>query len=324
MKLGNYILEQEISSASCSDIEIAQYFAEMEVAAALLDCYVKQALIMEYSTCDIDEFGIFTEYTHEDALPNELSANKKEKSVGSKMKGIGATLKRWWQAFVNLLKKIVGGVKKVFTATTIDTLIEMVENAPDGTVYEIPKKEGKPEKDIQSIALDFMTIADKYRKFSEIIKSSDTITADNIDSLKYENLGSNSGNGYNKYYSTNNLNIASGGTMSKNVMLAVLQDLKKADVPSNAKTILKDLEAIEKTNIVTLGALDEDDDAIEARKSARADLVKVLKETATKLSKEFNSVSSKLISVQKMIITTGNRVGVKNAKKAEKEANKNS
>ena len=146
MKLANYIMEQDISPISVNDIEITRLFAEMDVASSLIDCYAKHALICEYSTCDPSEFGVFME-AHMDALPGELSANKTDK-VEKVHKGFGATLKRWWRSFIDLIKRLIGGIKKTFTATTIKTLIEMVEKAPEGTEYTIPAKEGNPATDI--------------------------------------------------------------------------------------------------------------------------------------------------------------------------------
>lgn len=316
MKLTNYIMEQDISPISIDDIEITRLFAEMDVASSLIDCYAKHALICEYSTCDPSEFGVFVE-AHMDALPGELSTNKAEKAAKVR-KGFGATLKKWWTAFINLIKRIIGGIKKTFSATTIKTLIEMVEAAPDGTEYEIPAKEGNSNKDIQTIALDYLNIVEKYNTFADVITNSQYITADNVGDLSYNKLGTQSIAGYNKFGATSRLNVASGGKISKAGMLAVLHELDEAGVVPKANEMLKSLDAIEKTNVVALTSLDSDSDAQNDANAAQASVIQALKDTANKLSKEFNSISVKLIAVQKAIIKTGNRA----AKKVEKSAAK--
>lgn len=314
MKLANYIMEQDISPISVNDIEITRLFAEMDVASSLIDCYAKHALICEYSTCDPSEFGVFME-AHMDALPGELSANKTDK-VEKVHKGFGATLKRWWRSFIDLIKRLIGGIKKTFTATTIKTLIEMVEKAPEGTEYTIPAKEGNPATDIQTIALDYLTVVEKYSAFADIIGNSQYINSDNIGELIYDKLGTQSLAGYNKFGASSKLNTASGGKISKAGMLSVLRELDEAGVVPKANQMLKDLNAIEKTDVVTLISVDSDDDAAKNAKAAQAEIIKTLKDTANKLSKEFNATSVKLIAIHKAIITTGNRA----AKKAEKSA----
>lgn len=47
--MSDYLLEQEISRASCDDIYIEQAAAEIEVASAIVDAYLKQAIMLEYA-----------------------------------------------------------------------------------------------------------------------------------------------------------------------------------------------------------------------------------------------------------------------------------
>ena len=58
MNLNDYILEG-MSDIDVSDIEIAQAFAEMAVLEAMMDCYEKQMVLLEYNEESADE--IFTE-----------------------------------------------------------------------------------------------------------------------------------------------------------------------------------------------------------------------------------------------------------------------
>jgi hypothetical protein len=50
MKLENFILEEEISDASVSDIAFEQAVANLNVVSSLLDCYDKEEAIVEYLT----------------------------------------------------------------------------------------------------------------------------------------------------------------------------------------------------------------------------------------------------------------------------------
>ena len=47
IKLSDYILEQSVSDASVSDVEIERVFAEMDVSMCLLNAYLKQAMYQE-------------------------------------------------------------------------------------------------------------------------------------------------------------------------------------------------------------------------------------------------------------------------------------
>lgn len=129
MKFSDYIMEQELSTDSYN-IELSGFFAEMEVYGKLLDCYAKQAMIMEYqSGGDISEFSIFQEADTEDAdTDTGVSSDKKSNKVKEIVKKVWEALKK---AFITLGRMILN----LFGKQDYHSLIKMVEKAPDGTVW---------------------------------------------------------------------------------------------------------------------------------------------------------------------------------------------
>ena len=52
--MSDYLLEQEISTASCDDIVLEQAAAEIEVSSALIDAYCKQmASDLGFNICKV-------------------------------------------------------------------------------------------------------------------------------------------------------------------------------------------------------------------------------------------------------------------------------
>lgn len=132
MKMSDYILEQDISSASVMDIEIAQAYSEMAVATALMDCYLKQETIMEYASCDINEFGVFMEASTDDA---------------GKPEGFVGTIKYWWNKLVNWIKKVCKSLAMALSKKSPKKTLYYLEKCPydvtftfsDGVVEDIQK-----------------------------------------------------------------------------------------------------------------------------------------------------------------------------------------
>ena len=77
MKLENFVMEQDLGDASVSDIVFEQAVADLNVISALLDCYEKHEVIVEY--------------LEKNEIDSELYMEGKLGDVGKFLKGIGQT-----------------------------------------------------------------------------------------------------------------------------------------------------------------------------------------------------------------------------------------
>lgn len=151
MKLSDYILEQDISLASCDDIEVARCFAEMEVLGSIVECYAKQALIMEYYSGDPADFNIFME---SDLPATPASTESSDPNVREKTKG------KW---YTSIFKWLVAAVKSVYNAITrVDygKLIVMLKDLPEDTKFD-------------GVDLSYslvVAVSDATDKFKELLK----------------------------------------------------------------------------------------------------------------------------------------------------------
>lgn len=130
MKLSDYILEQDISSASIADIHFEQCFAEMNVFATALDCCMKQETILEYASGDIEDFTIFQE-----GMFMEADKSDKEKAKDSVKEKKEFFLKRWAKAFWELLKKVGRSIADWFTKVDYSSLKKKVESSDTQSYY---------------------------------------------------------------------------------------------------------------------------------------------------------------------------------------------
>lgn len=117
--VSDYLLEQEISTASCSDIVLEQAAAEIEVYGKLFDAYVKQAIMFEYAS--------YTESDEESSNTDEKSEEKKEgifKKIGKAVKGFFAGI---WEFLKGLWDKIVN----FFSKTKVDHMVKKMDEMSD-------------------------------------------------------------------------------------------------------------------------------------------------------------------------------------------------
>lgn len=293
MRISDYIMEQEISTASCDDIEIAKCFAEMEVLGSIVECYAKQAMIMEYYEGDVSEFGIFQEATNDET--NNDSDSEKKRNV----------FKRMGSAIWNALKKVGEMFLKIFTKADFKQMIKITEKLPDKIEMEMPARKDSSIH-ISDMTQKFFDIINAYKKFTDLLteQSNDVnkykaITED----LKFKNTE------YGQWESSSL--IMSHVVISKQDLIKVLKDLDEAGVVPSVRKQLKKIDLSKKTG---LGAGDKG-----------AVLVSTIKDTASTLVKEFNNTNKILINMQNAIIKKAykdQRAETQEGKKAVREAQK--
>lgn len=298
MKISDYIMEQEINITSCDEIEVERCFAEMEVLGSLVECYAKHALIQEYSTGDISDevkSSIFQEAAE--------TATKEGTENTAK--------KKWYEAILNAIKAVGNMILRIFGKLPFDKLLEMVKKMPDGVEFEIPDNSTgiKPA----NLCVRLMNVTESYAKFAEMLKEN---SKDIEGYRKIKTLDNGHGaEGSNAFASSRNMSNAAGKTINKAGMIAILEDLSKAGIVPSVRKMLKDIDLSKKGEF--------------AAGETGADLVKVIRETATILSNEYKEVSKVLIKLQNSIVSKSQkalkkeqRADKKEAKKAEKELKK--
>lgn len=120
MKFSDYIMEQEINTASCEDIELARCFAEFQVLGSLVDYSIKQEALVEYSK----DKEVFQE-----------AAIFLESENGNKVKN---TISKWFKSVVEFLKKIGRMIVNLFSRTDYAKLKKIVENSDKDSIWIMP------------------------------------------------------------------------------------------------------------------------------------------------------------------------------------------
>ncbi len=122
MKMSDYILEQDISSASVMDIELAQSYAEMSVATALMECYLKQEAIIEYASCDASEFGVFME-------AGDGKSTDKAKFTD--------VIKNTWHKVINWITSVAKSLYYAIAKKSPKKSLFYLDKCPDDTKFEL-------------------------------------------------------------------------------------------------------------------------------------------------------------------------------------------
>lgn len=128
MTISEYILENDISYASCDTIEISKCFAEMAVLSSLVESYNKYETICEYTSTNPAEFNIIMESATEaiDVDYTEVKSNAK------------STKEKWYKSIWAWIKKTIKAMMDSFTRIDLKKMIKMLdklaEKKPNGVI----------------------------------------------------------------------------------------------------------------------------------------------------------------------------------------------
>jgi len=123
IKLSDFIMEQEVSTASCEDIVLEQLQAEIDVASSLVGAYAKQIVMMEYAP----------EYVQEGQTKDELKTIWHDKDTNF--------FKKLLQSF----KALCAGIGRFFSGI-VEKLKNRKANA-DAAAKALEAAKGLPESD---------------------------------------------------------------------------------------------------------------------------------------------------------------------------------
>lgn len=317
MKISDWILEQDISTASCDDIGLAQCFAEMEVLSALMECYAKQELIQEYCSGDIREFDIYMESgdepEEESSEGSDDSGEKKSNKfkdfmsdVGGKIKNtastvknktkgatstVGSTAKRWWGSIIELVTRIGQLIVKLFSRVSYTKIKKKVE-ASDINMWYIPY-------DIAYMSDMLDSLIKYYGEFSTLLTSKTT------DISKYNKL-------YNSIIDTEKRDESE---------LSSLKDSKMSASKKDLLDFIENLIQIQENGIPKVSKMLNDLNY--AKKDYKdmenaGEMVKIIKSCASKLHSTFTKVNSEIMTVTNKIV----KDAIKTDKKTGEDINK--
>lgn len=131
--LSDYILEQEVSAASCDDITMEQGLAEMQVYAALANAYAKQFLMLEYASEYTMEADDETATQTDTANGSGQSESKWKKFWRTIWEGIKHAIEWLGQKF----RDFGAWIKSKFSKKAIEKAEEIAESGSDEEVAAI-------------------------------------------------------------------------------------------------------------------------------------------------------------------------------------------
>lgn len=155
IKLSDYIMEQNVSMAECSDIVLEQLQAEIDVNLAIADAYAKQILMMEYASDYVQEADDSTTNTTE----------KKDGKFKTFWKTIWKAIKGFFSAIGQKISAFWEWIKMKLGKGSSAKLREIAEKA----------SEEEAEKYLEGITKDFDVIVGKGGRLQPHLYDSDAV-----------------------------------------------------------------------------------------------------------------------------------------------------
>jgi len=281
MKISDYIMEQNISIASCNDIEIARCFAEMEVIGSLVECYAKQATIMEHAGCDLSDFSIFQEANS--LMPTGGSGEKGvtdgKSSFDSKSK---ETKTKWYKAIWNWIITAFKNLINAMTRVDYPKLIKMVEGSSVN------------EYNVDRSFIMVQEVIEATREFKNLVKDKDNNPS------KYNKIVSDLKS---KFEYTNGVQ----DKLTKSEMVNALKKLSEKEVVPSARKLLKELE-------FDKNAFKNADDG-SAVKATDQTIISTIKDAAKYLSNVYAKTTKSTLQMMNNVIKPVVKDDKKNKKK---------
>lgn len=154
-ELSKVIVEMSINDTSAADIEISGFLSECAVATSLINNYMKQMFLLEYTDVPLTEFGYVQEASVSDV-------KDKIKTAAS-----GAAT-----AILNFLRKIgkliLNFFNWIFGKNKLDNLIKKVDSMSRITVMDFDRD------DILNCIGGFLATLTIYEKFADLVTSMDS------------------------------------------------------------------------------------------------------------------------------------------------------
>ena len=165
-ELSKVIVEMSINDTSASDIEISGFLSECAVATSLINNYMKQMFLLEYTDVPLTEFGYVQEASVSDVKDKiKTAASGAATSILNFLKKIGTLILN----FFNWL----------FGKNKLDDLIKKVDSMSGITMQSYEAY------DIINCIGGFLATLSIYENFADLVTSMDTTSS------SYEKLDRN-------------------------------------------------------------------------------------------------------------------------------------
>lgn len=319
-ELSKVIVEMSINDTSAADIEISGFLSECAVATSLINNYMKQMFLLEYTDVPLTEFGYVQEASVSDV-------KDKIKTAAS-----GAAT-----AIVNFLRKIGKLILNFFNwllgKNKLDKLIKKVDSMSSITVMDVDRDS------IVNCFGGFLATLSIYEEFAGLV------TSMNSNPYMYNTLDINLDTlirvGTSKNPSEQMLNIFNDIiSSSKNkdcrdsfkLLMEAVESAKKEAAETgcnrladdkkiilNTLKIVKEAEPIEKA-IKILKSLDVNIDNFSEKLTGEPKLVEIINGIAKKLNRSYGIYQKKCVSFVAAIV----KATEKENKKATVKSNKKS
>ena len=320
-ELSKVIVEMSINDTSASDIEISGFLSECAVATSLINNYMKQMFLLEYTDVPLTEFGYVQETSVSDV-------KDKIKTAAS-----GAAT-----AIVNFLKKIgtliLNFFNWLFGKNKLDKLIKKVDSMSSISIMAVDRDS------IINGFCGFLATLSIYEKFAGFVTSMYT------DSFSYTRLdraldiiisaGTSKNSSVDMLYMFNKI-ISSPNNKDYSDIFSLLMKIVESSKKSAAETgsnrqaddkkiitavllTVKEVKPIEKTSKI-LKSLDVNIDNFSEKLTGEPKLMESINDIAKKLNRSYGIYQKKCVSFVAAIVKATEKENKKaTVKSAEKSA----
>lgn len=267
--MSEFIQEQEILVTEDNDVEIMEGFMKLSAIAAVAECYCEHAAIAGFA--DSEGLNVFSESVSE-------VAKKKWDSI----KAFFLNIWEW-------IKAMVKGVINIFTKSALEKCIAELKAAKTAGKKEIPGLDGR--------YLDAAEVLDKIEEFGEIIKKGSEkggfgASKKPAEIEKFEESAEAFLKGYKENKKNDDFRDADESGVIKSQIdkvLAVLERLQKANIPSSGHKLLKKFDFDKKNYTNAEGEMDKE-------------LVKEIKKCANLLAKVYDKYTDSTVKMVRTLL----------------------
>lgn len=274
--MSEFIMEQEISDLTINDnaeIEVMEGFMKVQAVGAVAECYCEHAAIAEFA--NENGLNVFSE---------------SDESLGKKVwEGVKSFFSNIWE----WIKAVVRAVVNIFTKSSIEKCIAELK------AYN---KSSIPDLDVRY--LDAEKVLDLVEEFGEAVKAGAEGGLDKgkNSAKKFQESAEKWLKGYKEHKKADDWKAADDATpkkdengnvtgfaMQKETLLALLERMQKANIPSSGRKLLKKFDFDKKNYKDKAGKEDKE-------------LIKEIKKAANLLAKAYDKYADSTVKMVRKLI----------------------
>jgi len=285
-ELSKVIVEMSINDTSASDIEISGFLSECAVATSLINNYMKQMFLLEYTDVPLTEFGYVQE-----ASVSDIKDKIKTAASGA------AT------AIVNFLKKIgtliLNFFNWLFGKNKLDNLIKKVDSMSSISMHEYDAY-----NIVHSIG-GFLATLSIYEEFAYLVTTMNTTSSSYISWDRNLNtlirLGTSKSTSEHMWYVFDDIIFLTSDKKYISAFGKILDTARSAATKADDKKIISDVlknvkeaKPIEKARKI-LKSLDVNIDDFSEKLTGEPKLMEIINDIAKKLNRSYSIYQKKCV-----------------------------